>query len=261
MLTHARSLVRRCQTTLQSQIRRELLANQGVATGDRTIALLVARSLQSQLFFYEVEWGGRVLQDGVEDVYMFLDDQEGGAGSAGGSGNGSGNGGGNDGQYEGEGDGGGEGRGVERLMAESAVEREELPTSVITVLTKCYSPSCVEGAVCYSFACPRRPRVRVSLSCFLPAARVADALCRRISWRRSRRCPRSRGRRCVRAHLSSCLSWPARGDLTFVFACRATGSGTRTPTCSSRSRRARSTAKSAPSFSLSPACVRRRAAC
>ncbi|KAJ4469772.1 hypothetical protein C8J55DRAFT_523777, partial [Lentinula edodes] len=32
----------------------------------------VARSLHSQLFFYEVEQGGRVLRDGVEDVYMFL---------------------------------------------------------------------------------------------------------------------------------------------------------------------------------------------
>ncbi|ETW78805.1 GDP/GTP exchange-like protein [Heterobasidion irregulare TC 32-1] len=130
-------------TTLQSQIRRELLANQGVATGDRTIALLVARSLQSQLFFYEVEWGGRVLQDGVEDVYMFLDDQEGGAG---------------------------------------AVEREELPTSVITVLTKCYSPSCVEGAVCYSFACPRRPRVRLSLLFFSCPPRAPLTRCGDGEW-------------------------------------------------------------------------------
>ena len=205
VLTHARSLVRRCQTTLQSQIRRELLANQGVATGDRTIALLVARSLQSQLFFYEVEWGGRVLQDGVEDVYMFLDDQEGGAGSAGGSGA----------DDEGEGEGEGEGRGAERLMVGSAVEREELPTSVVTVLTKCYSPSCVEGAVCYSFACPRRPRVRLSLS--FACGGVADARCRRISWRRSRRCPRSWGRRCVRARVSACLSWPRAGRSHFCF--------------------------------------------
>ncbi|KAA1475511.1 Dbl-like domain-containing protein [Dentipellis sp. KUC8613] len=107
-------------STLQSQIRRELLINQGVATNDRAIALQVARSLQSQLFFYEVEWGGRILQDGVEDVYMFLDDQEGGA--------------------------------------DAVPEREELPTSVITVLTKCYSPSCVDGTPCYAYACPRRPR-------------------------------------------------------------------------------------------------------
>ncbi|KAI0058941.1 Dbl-like domain-containing protein [Artomyces pyxidatus] len=109
-------------STLQSRIRTELLINQGAATDDRLIALQVARSLQQQLFFYEVEWGGRVLQDGVEEVYMFLDDQE--------------------------------------RSADAAPEREELPTSVITVLTKCYSPSCSEASPCYSFACPRRPRVQ-----------------------------------------------------------------------------------------------------
>lgn len=62
-----------------------------------------------------------MLQDGVEDIYMFLDDQEG--------------------------------------DAESVPEREELPTGVITVLTTCYSPSCQNGAPCYSFMYPRRPRV------------------------------------------------------------------------------------------------------
>lgn len=82
------------------------------------MALQVARSLQSQLFFYEVEWGNRVLQDGVEDVYMFLDDQESGS--------------------------------------DAIPEREELPTSVITMLTRCYSPSCGEGVVCYAFSCPRK---------------------------------------------------------------------------------------------------------
>jgi RHO1 GDP-GTP exchange protein 1/2 len=102
---------------VQSQIQRELLINHGVSTSDRRAALQVARSLQSQLFFYEVEWGGRVLQDGVEDVYMFLDDQEGGH--------------------------------------DAHPEREELPTGVITMLTKCYSPSCGEGAPCYSYSCPR----------------------------------------------------------------------------------------------------------
>jgi hypothetical protein len=56
---------------LQSRIVSELLLNQGVATSSRAIALQVARSLQQQLFFYEIGWGGRVLQDGVEDVYMF----------------------------------------------------------------------------------------------------------------------------------------------------------------------------------------------
>jgi RHO1 GDP-GTP exchange protein 1/2 len=97
--------------------------NQGVATNNRAIALQVARSLQQQLFFYEVEWGGRMLQDGVEDVYMFLDDQEG--------------------------------------PADAQPDQTELPTSVITVLTRCYSPSCSEAMPCYSFACPRRSRVGV----------------------------------------------------------------------------------------------------
>lgn len=107
-------------STLQSRIVSELLINQGVTVNNRAIALQVARSLQQQLFFYEVEWGGRVLQDGVEDVYMFLDDQEG--------------------------------------SADAPRDREELPTSVITVLTRCYSPSCSEAQPCYSFACPRRSR-------------------------------------------------------------------------------------------------------
>ncbi|KAJ7308583.1 Dbl-like domain-containing protein [Mycena albidolilacea] len=105
-------------TTIQSQIQRDLAINHGISTNDRRAALQVARSLQSQLFFYEVEWGGRVLQDGVEDVYMFLDDLEG--------------------------------------PSDAAPDREELPTAVITMLTKCYSPSCGEGVTCYSFSCPSK---------------------------------------------------------------------------------------------------------
>ncbi|OBZ74125.1 Rho1 guanine nucleotide exchange factor 1 [Grifola frondosa] len=105
-------------STIQSQIQRELLITHGVSTNDRRAALQVARSLQSQLFFYEVEWGGRLLQDGVEDVYMFLDDQEG--------------------------------------ASDARVEREELPTGVITLLTKCYASSCDEENPCYSYTCPRR---------------------------------------------------------------------------------------------------------
>ena len=60
--------------------------------------------------------------DGVEDVYMFLDDQEG--------------------------------------SSDAIPEREELPTSVITMLTRCYSPSCADGIPCYAFACPRKVRLR-----------------------------------------------------------------------------------------------------
>ncbi|KAF8661267.1 hypothetical protein AX16_001369 [Volvariella volvacea WC 439] len=105
-------------STIQSIIQRELAINHGMSTSDRRAALQVARSLQSQLFFYEVEeWGNRPLQDGVEEVYMFLDDPE---------------------------------------NADGPVEREELPTGVITVLTRCYSASCGEGVACYAYDCPRK---------------------------------------------------------------------------------------------------------
>ncbi|KAJ3915019.1 CNH domain-containing protein [Lentinula edodes] len=112
-------------STIQSLIQRELLINHGVSTSDRRAALQVARSLHSQLFFYEVEWGGRVLQDGVEDVYMFLDDLDGGAGSS-------------------------------SAQPSSPSELTELPTGIITALTKCYSPDCMEGMTCYSPRCPRK---------------------------------------------------------------------------------------------------------
>ncbi|KAF8628723.1 hypothetical protein AX17_005945 [Amanita inopinata Kibby_2008] len=102
--------------TIHAQIQRELVVNLGGSAGDRRAALHVARSLQSQLFFYEVEWNSRTLQDGVEDVYMFMDDQEG---------------------------------------DDAPIEREELPTGVITYLTRCYAPDC-GGAACYSYSCPHR---------------------------------------------------------------------------------------------------------
>jgi hypothetical protein len=51
-------------------------------------------------------------------VYMFLDDPEGGS--------------------------------------DARPEREELPTGVITMLTRCYSITCSEDTPCYSHACPRK---------------------------------------------------------------------------------------------------------
>ncbi|KAH8833407.1 hypothetical protein DL96DRAFT_1677551 [Flagelloscypha sp. PMI_526] len=101
-------------SALHHLIQRELLVNHNVSTNNRRIALQIAHSLQSQLFFYEVEWGNKVLQDGVEDVYLFLDDIEGGGG-----------------------------------------ELSELPSGVITMMTRCYSSTCVEGVNCYSYDCPR----------------------------------------------------------------------------------------------------------
>ncbi|KAF9466176.1 CNH domain-containing protein [Collybia nuda] len=119
-------------STIQSQIQRELAINHNISTSDRRAALQVARGLQSQLFFYEVEWGSRVLQDGVEDVYMFLDDQEGGS--------------------------------------DAIPEQEELPTGVVTMLTRCYSPSCGDGGPCYAYACPRKGD-----SIIVPAAGPVEA--------------------------------------------------------------------------------------
>lgn len=87
---------------------------------------MVARSLQSALFFIEVEWGGSILRDGVEDVYMFLDDVDGGS--------------------------------------DGVIEKTELPTGVQPILTKCYSASC-EGPGCYSYSCPRKvPLFSLNLS-------------------------------------------------------------------------------------------------
>ncbi|KAJ7460820.1 signal transducer [Mycena latifolia] len=128
-------------STIQAQIQRELAVNHGISTSDRRAALQVARSLQSQLFFYEVEWGGRVLQDGVEDVYMFLDDQEG--------------------------------------TSDAAPEREELPTGVITMLTKCYSPSCGDETQCYSYGCPRRGNTFVAPT---PGPAESPAVPQREEW-------------------------------------------------------------------------------
>ncbi|KAL0563310.1 Rho guanine nucleotide exchange factor, partial [Marasmius crinis-equi] len=65
-------------STIQSFVQRELANNHNISTSDRRAAIQVARSLQSQLFFHEVEWGSGVLQDGVEDVYMFFDGPTGG---------------------------------------------------------------------------------------------------------------------------------------------------------------------------------------
>ncbi|KAH0583069.1 hypothetical protein H2248_010954 [Termitomyces sp. 'cryptogamus'] len=123
-------------STIHTQISRELVENHSGAPNDRRAALQIARSLQSQLMFVEVEWGGRILQDGVEDVYQFLDDEEYGA-------------------------------------------REALPTSVVTILARCYSPSCGEGPECYAYGCPRKGD---SLRKMLPSNMETPSVSTRESW-------------------------------------------------------------------------------
>jgi hypothetical protein len=121
----------------------------GINPPDKRPALLVARSLQNLLFFYEVEWGSRALQDGVEDVYMFLDDYEIGASGSGSGGVGESTGSGDSRGANGTGGGGG-------IAESSPIERTELPTGIITYLTKCYSPLCDGYGDCYAYDCPRR---------------------------------------------------------------------------------------------------------
>lgn len=101
------------------------------------------------LFFYEVEWGSRVLQDGVEDVYMFLDDYEIGGSSSGAEGVNETTGSGDTSQPS-------EANGTGGHIDNSPIERTELPTGIITFLTKCYSPLCDGYGGCYAYDCPRR---------------------------------------------------------------------------------------------------------
>ena len=42
--------------------------------------------------------------------------------------------------------------------SDARIEVEELPTGVVTYLTKCYTPCCVDGRPCYAYSCPRRVR-------------------------------------------------------------------------------------------------------
>ncbi|KAE9411081.1 hypothetical protein BT96DRAFT_247819 [Gymnopus androsaceus JB14] len=122
--------------TIQSLIKRHLLLNHSLnltpssyplTAIDRKAALHVARSLQTQLLFYEVEGGGRELCDGVDDVYMFSDDS---AYCTNGNSNSSG------------------------FFPTSA--ELPLPTAVVTMLTRCYVPTCVDDKPCYARDCPKR---------------------------------------------------------------------------------------------------------
>lgn len=49
---------------------------------DRRFALVVAHSLQNQLFFVEVGWDDRPLGDNVEDVFQFMSEVDGMGGTS-----------------------------------------------------------------------------------------------------------------------------------------------------------------------------------
>jgi RHO1 GDP-GTP exchange protein 1/2 len=103
-------------STIQVQIQRKLLLLHGISTSDRRVALQIARSMQSQLFFCEVEWSDRPLRDSVEDVFMFLDDTK---------------------------------------DTSDTYADDQLPTGVVPILATCYSPICTEGGSCYAIICPK----------------------------------------------------------------------------------------------------------
>jgi len=103
-------------STIQGLIQRDLMLMYGFSTNDRRLALQIARSLQSQLWFYDVEYSGRPLCDDVDDLYRFPGDAE----------------------------------------DSVAMYGETLPTGVNALLTPCYSISCEDGRPCYSISCPFR---------------------------------------------------------------------------------------------------------
>ena len=76
----------------------------------------MARSLQNQLWFVEVDWDIKPLRDSSEDVFRFMGEMEG--------------------------------------MGEGLTS--ELPSGLMTMATRCYSPSCTGDGRCYAARCPYR---------------------------------------------------------------------------------------------------------
>ncbi|KIR59038.1 hypothetical protein I314_05022 [Cryptococcus bacillisporus CA1873] len=94
---------------------------------DRRFALLLAQSLQNQLWFVEVDWDIKPLRDSSDDVFRFMGEMEGIA------------------------------SGADALTT-------ELPKGLMTMATRCYSPSCTGDKRCYSPRCP----YKTSPHTFLP---------------------------------------------------------------------------------------------
>lgn len=142
---------------------RHALVVSGDPSSVRHVALSLAKSLKSQLFFHEVDWGGKELTDDVDEVYTFLEDSLADMGSPqddaddwaaglnhnstfdanlqlslGGAGTAMAN-----------------GVGQNRKPARMA-DLDDLPNGVFTPLTQCYSPLCSPGRSrsCYSPSCP-----------------------------------------------------------------------------------------------------------
>jgi len=114
-----------------------------IKTTDRNLALLVRRALDAQQYFHEVTYEHR-LRDSTTGLYQFrqrnlfdaatqdsyslplIDDQI------------------------------REGKGGSPAPTVADEAEHWLPTSVFTLLSDCYSPTCSRDQQCYSVACPRR---------------------------------------------------------------------------------------------------------
>ncbi|GAA5977124.1 hypothetical protein JCM21900_003491, partial [Sporobolomyces salmonicolor] len=108
-------------------------ADGGTAGRERKLALGIAKELHRALWFHEVDWDDAPLKDSRAQVFAFLQDEREASG-----------------------------------RRDDEADREEIPTGVITELTKCYSPFCrkenAAGAMtpggvlgaCYAYSCPNR---------------------------------------------------------------------------------------------------------
>jgi len=111
---------------------------------NRRIALHIAKSLHSQLFFFEVRDNTKMMDDGLDQVYTFIEEEEQFTGTAWSFSPGS--------------------RKVD--------DWEELPTGVFTEVTSCYSPLCARlstygsgGGGCFSPSCPNNLKAVSNLIC------------------------------------------------------------------------------------------------
>ncbi|WVQ82680.1 hypothetical protein IAT38_004812 [Cryptococcus sp. DSM 104549] len=107
---------------------------------DRRFALILAQSLQNQLWFVEVDWDIKPLRDSSDDVFRFMGEME------------------------------GMGSGGDALTT-------ELPKGLMTMATRCYSPSCTGNSKCYSPRCPYKthPDVFLPRKDLTPIATPASA--------------------------------------------------------------------------------------
>ncbi|WVR06073.1 hypothetical protein IAU60_003101 [Kwoniella sp. DSM 27419] len=113
---------------------------------DRRFAHMFALSLQNQLWFVEVDWDIKPLRDSSDDVFRFMGEME------------------------------GMGSGGDALTT-------ELPKGLMTMATRCYSPSCTGDARCYAPRCPNKTNPNTFLDKVDTAALPTPASVRYGDWK------------------------------------------------------------------------------